>query len=381
MTLTSTVQRAVALQAPAREHARTIAERDLATFPELAKRVLVIAPHPDDDVLAASGVIQWAARQGGEVRVLYLTDGENNPWAQRLVERRWRIGRTERRRWGARRRREALQALARLHVLPRAVSFTGLPDQHLRDVLLQDAAALVRPLGDAIAALAPTLVLAPSRRDRHPDHGAVAIATRAALARTPEASRPLTLAYGIHGPFAHPRHETEWTLALDECSRGAKCGAALAHESQLAWHRRAFVAAASDRERFRDECELLERDTLGDGRGQLLATPRGWSLEMRLERGVRFEPRALVVSAQRGACLAGVRVPLSSSAKTARAELASAVAAGTLETEVRGSQLRARFVLREAAGPVDWFVKLERTWSQRLGFMDHQPWLAAHAPR
>jgi LmbE family N-acetylglucosaminyl deacetylase len=381
MTLTSTVQRPVALPAHARDHVRARAEYDLAGCPELARRMLVVAPHPDDDVLAASGALQWAARLGGDVRVLYVTDGENNPWAQRLVERRWRIGDAERRRWGARRRREALQGLARLGVAPAAVRFSGLPDQGLRDLLLADSEVLVHSVDEVLASWSPTLVLAPSRRDRHPDHGAVAIATRTALARFPEESRPFTLAYGIHGPFAGQRHEDEWTLALDERSRAAKRGAALAHESQLAWHRRDFIAAAADRERFGDEHELAETDALAGGGGVLRATAQGWSLEMRLAPGARFEPGALLAIVQRGRSVAAARVPLPASSQPARTEVASAAASGTLETEVRGATLHARFVAREAAGPADWFVKLERTWSQRLGFMDHQPWLAAHAPR
>jgi hypothetical protein len=61
-------------------------------------RLLVLAPHPDDESLATGGLIQRATRQGLPVKVVFLTNGQNNPWAQRIVERRWRIGPADQRR-------------------------------------------------------------------------------------------------------------------------------------------------------------------------------------------------------------------------------------------------------------------------------------------
>src|SRR5207249_248864 len=61
-------------------------------------RVLLIAPHPDDETLAAGGLLQRVLAAGARLRVLFVTDGENNPWAQRATERRWRIGARDRER-------------------------------------------------------------------------------------------------------------------------------------------------------------------------------------------------------------------------------------------------------------------------------------------
>ena len=44
-----------------------------------ATRLLVIAPHPDDEVLGAGGLMQRVHATGGAVRVVYLTDGEGYP--------------------------------------------------------------------------------------------------------------------------------------------------------------------------------------------------------------------------------------------------------------------------------------------------------------
>ncbi|TMQ65865.1 MAG: hypothetical protein E6K78_07050, partial [Candidatus Eisenbacteria bacterium] len=49
-------------------------------------RVMVIAPHPDDESLACAGLLQASARAAARVRVVFLTDGDNNPWAQLVAE-------------------------------------------------------------------------------------------------------------------------------------------------------------------------------------------------------------------------------------------------------------------------------------------------------
>src|ERR1700746_3506094 len=92
-------------------------------------RLMLIAPHPDDESLACSIVVQRAVRAGARVRVIYATDGENNPWPQRASERKWRLTEFDRARWGQRRRQETLAALEALGVSGSSVYFLGLPDQ------------------------------------------------------------------------------------------------------------------------------------------------------------------------------------------------------------------------------------------------------------
>jgi len=40
----------------------------------------MIAPHPDDEALACSVILQHAVRAGTVIRVVYATDGDDNPW-------------------------------------------------------------------------------------------------------------------------------------------------------------------------------------------------------------------------------------------------------------------------------------------------------------
>lgn len=42
------------------------------------QRLLVVAPHPDDEVLAAGGLLAQAADRGCQVQIVAVTDGENS---------------------------------------------------------------------------------------------------------------------------------------------------------------------------------------------------------------------------------------------------------------------------------------------------------------
>src|SRR5262245_26811630 len=90
-------------------------------------RVMLFAPHPDDESLATGVFLQRTVSAGAAVRVVYATDGERNCWPQRVLERKVRLREKDRRRWGARRRNEALEALRILGIKPLDVRFLSLP--------------------------------------------------------------------------------------------------------------------------------------------------------------------------------------------------------------------------------------------------------------
>lgn len=53
-------------------------------------RVLVMAPHPDDEVLGCGGIIQRAVKMGLPVHVLFLTYGDANPWSS-IAYHKWPV--------------------------------------------------------------------------------------------------------------------------------------------------------------------------------------------------------------------------------------------------------------------------------------------------
>ncbi len=113
--------------------------------------LLVLAPHPDDEVFGCGGVLVQAVAAGCEVHLVILTDGA----AQGDAETR---------------HAEAVEAARRLGVPePR---FLGLPDRSLRP----DDGELRARLEALLLEVEPHVVLVPSPAEIHPDHRALAMA-------------------------------------------------------------------------------------------------------------------------------------------------------------------------------------------------------------
>ncbi len=127
------------------------------------QRLVIVAPHPDDEILAAGGLAARHADRGGAVLVVAVTDGEashrgNPDWpAERLA---------------AARRAESGAGLARLLGVPPAMRRLGLPD----------SAVAAAPVAAALEAIvgATDVVVATWRCDGHPDHEACGEAAAAA---------------------------------------------------------------------------------------------------------------------------------------------------------------------------------------------------------
>jgi N-acetyl-1-D-myo-inositol-2-amino-2-deoxy-alpha-D-glucopyranoside deacetylase len=192
-------------------------------------RLLVIAPHPDDETIANGVLIQRVRAAGGAVKIVLLTAGENNPWPQRWLERRLRIKAIDRQRWGQRRHIELGHALQRLDVGTDALQTLAWPDLGVTGVLLHSCAPAVAELAAAIQAFGPDIVAMPSLEDRHPDHGSAHVLTRLAL--TQWSKSPLQLAYLIHG---RGRHAPVIDVAATAEQSLNKQHALNAHRSQMA---------------------------------------------------------------------------------------------------------------------------------------------------
>ena len=124
--------------------------------------VLVVAPHPDDEVVGCGGAILRHQAVGDRVSVAYVTDGRRSrafglapqPMAQT-------------------RRREAEAAAAHLRI--DRLEWFGLPEGEWQPEALQSQ------LCDLLRSGKPALVYAPSRVDFHPEHHAIAHALAEAL--------------------------------------------------------------------------------------------------------------------------------------------------------------------------------------------------------
>lgn len=91
-------------------------------------KILIIAPHPDDEALGLGGVIQKALKAGAEVRIVYLTHGDHNQLAFIVYEKRIVIKKQAILGMGEIRRKEAMAAMKSLGVPESNLIFLGYPD-------------------------------------------------------------------------------------------------------------------------------------------------------------------------------------------------------------------------------------------------------------
>ncbi len=210
---------------------------------------MLIAPHPNDEALAAGVILHRALQAGSAVRVVYVTDGDNNPWPQRIMERKWRLDAVDRQRWGRLRRGEAIAALRILGLDRKHADFLGLQDQGLTTLLLGETLPTTAYISDIIRKWRPTELLLPVACDRHPDHSAVAVLTRLALSHLgavlPEIQPWSYLVHGRSDSFsglAEPLVQTAAETIRKRCA--IRC-----HKSQIKLSRRRFLEYA-----MRPEC-------------------------------------------------------------------------------------------------------------------------------
>ena len=186
---------------------------EIAKF-DSSSRLILFAAHPDDETLGCGVILQRAVSAGAAIRVVYVTDGDNNPWPQRAIEKRWSLSAADKQRWGKLRRTEALAALRALDVLLADVQFLGLPDQGLTGLLLRDCDTALTRITQVIDDWSPTDILAPSLFDIHPDHNALAVMMRLIFAEflapgvrtgiiwyTVAAARSSTMPWNYHTPI------------------------------------------------------------------------------------------------------------------------------------------------------------------------------------
>ncbi|HET6204993.1 MAG TPA: PIG-L deacetylase family protein [Planctomycetota bacterium] len=174
----------------------------------LPARVLVFAPHPDDEVLGCGGMIAWHRRRGDALKVLQATDGAGG-------DPKGKFGNV-----AALRRAEIAEALAVLGV--REHESLDLPDGTLAEV--PDLAERLRV---RLEAFRPLLVYAPSPLEAHADHRALAGAVCAAL----RGRSPLRVHwFGVNSPVvANVLYDVTETMP-------AKLEAAAKFRSQIAYN-------------------------------------------------------------------------------------------------------------------------------------------------
>jgi LmbE family N-acetylglucosaminyl deacetylase len=138
--------------------------------PAANRRFVVVAPHPDEEILGAGGTLSVLAASGALVDLVAVTDGENShPGREDELRRRRPV--------------ESAQAAETLGLSLSSIRRLGHPDGQVdEDLLAAQLSVAFRP---------DDVVLAPWAHDGHPDHDRAGRAARtacAALGRPPPVS-------------------------------------------------------------------------------------------------------------------------------------------------------------------------------------------------
>ena len=186
-------------------------------------RVLVIAAHPDDEVLGCGGTLARLARTS-EVRVLILGEGITS-----------RPGLTEEEQaFGLKALRNDNAAAAKCLGIAPAARFEGLPDNRFDTVALLD---IVHRVEAAMNYLGPTLVLTHHAGDVNIDHRRTREAVEAAV--RPVATSPVETVLGFEVPsssdwnFTRPRFAPNVFYALLDHHVLAKVDAMACYRSEM----------------------------------------------------------------------------------------------------------------------------------------------------
>ncbi|MES1956114.1 PIG-L deacetylase family protein [Salinisphaera hydrothermalis] len=179
------------------------------------RRAVVIAPHPDDEVIGAFGLIRRLREHGVRVQVIVATDGAaSHRHSARFPPKRL----------AAARRAESRAGMARAGVAAHDVHFLARADGSLGDY---DSAACRGLARDMARGPAPDLLVLPSPADDHPDHRTVARAGRLLWPRCRQ-----RLAYLVWPRTDRPTPPTRLWLSLGDRHWHMKRAALACHRTQ-----------------------------------------------------------------------------------------------------------------------------------------------------
>jgi LmbE family N-acetylglucosaminyl deacetylase len=171
--------------------------------------LLVVSPHPDDETLCCAGAIRRVLAAGGQVSVVWITSGAGSELSMLIVEKSLLKPLAKVRDLAGKRMMEARAATGLLGVDSKHQFFLGYPDGGIKKLLTDNRSkeyhakftgetrvpyadalfpghpytgeSLERDFAALLDRVQPTLVLAPSLADTHPDHAATGTLTIRAL--------------------------------------------------------------------------------------------------------------------------------------------------------------------------------------------------------
>ncbi len=233
-------------------------------------RVLVIAPHPDDEALAAGALLRRAARAGAAVKAVFLTAGKGNTLGHMRWKKKLFIGAADEELYGRERQAEARRAMGLAGISD--LEFWDHCDTGLFELLAEAENELTAKLEACLRAFAPDTVIYPAARDLHRDHSAVSLMTDFALERLGYSGRRLR--YVNHGAALLGPGALEPGAPLGEEEGRAKLELLEAYRSQFFLNAGKWRALSREPESFLRAGAEYSGDFTADFQGETLVWVR-----------------------------------------------------------------------------------------------------------
>jgi LmbE family N-acetylglucosaminyl deacetylase len=179
-------------------------------------RVLVIAPHSDDETLGCGGTIALHSKAGDHVCVLIVTDGGSS--------RAGGLGREEMRRRRHDEAARAMSALAPVELIRLDLPEGAWPPEEL-----------YAPLSALIERLQPTLIYTTSCVDFHPEHLKVARVVAQALDALPEQAETLVRVYELQVPLTPALANVAVGISATERAKGRALAEYATQTASFGW--------------------------------------------------------------------------------------------------------------------------------------------------
>jgi len=203
-----------------------ISKGSLSSLPDFNKedKILILAPHIDDEIIATGGVIQGALEKEAKVKIVYMTNGDDNIGSILQEDKTLKPTPDDFIVLGEQRMEEGKKATKVLGLNEENLTFLGYPDKGLSSMLnanynvpytsqstrfnynpykgtyqtkqLYTGTNVVNDLQKIISDYKPTIIFTSHPRDQHSDHSSTYHFIGKSLAEL--ATKPKVYAYLVH---------------------------------------------------------------------------------------------------------------------------------------------------------------------------------------
>ncbi|MCS7181407.1 MAG: PIG-L family deacetylase, partial [bacterium] len=268
------------------------------------EKIIIFAPHPDDEILGCAGLIQKIINNMGKVYIVYLTNGDHNQIPYRIYEKKIILNPIDYIKLGEIRRKESIEATRSIKINEKDLIFLGYPDfgtlkiweNYWREddkpfksfltrasyVPYKESYSFGKPyvsksilddIEKIIKEIKPTKIFITSNYDTNVDHRALYNFVRIALLEIQEI-KPEVFIYLIHFKNYPQRNSekllilnlpsvSEWyNISLDNKEIQKKKVAIECFKSQMVFRKNWFMSFAKENEVFYKEIDVTLDENL-----------------------------------------------------------------------------------------------------------------------